>query len=272
MTIRSSSQVEVFGVFDIETRPDPLALTLLRQREGSRVPAALHQVTAAAMLVGHEGAEGGWTDLRLASLTEPEHSERSIILGVDEFLTELSDQAGTCVTFNGLTHDLPTLRRRAARHQLFDTPGIHPAEPIRHTDLMRRCTRGWRDDWPSLRAACAGLGIPVNHMLSEQRGPGVPAPQRKCETDAVCTFLLMLYELSMARRDGTTLENGWNALAKLLGTNRQPHLAQFARGLTLKRSAAVRTATPVCTIASAASSETNSAGPSQFASSSKSAS
>jgi len=232
MHIRSLPQGEVFGVLDIETRPDPLALTLMRQRDGARAPAALHQLTAASLLVASMDADGAWSDMQLVSLCEPEAGERRMLIEIDEILAELFRDGGTCVTFNGMSHDLPTLRRRAARHHLFHLEGINPNRPIQHIDLMRRCTRGWRDDWPSLKAACAGLGIPVNHMLADPRSPGVPATQRKCETDVVCTFLLLLHELAIAYRDHAVLERGWKALAELLNPRSHPaHLAQFAHAI-----------------------------------------
>lgn len=220
----------LFGILDIETKPDPHAMALLRQSNADRSPLAIHRLTAASMISVWETTGGEWQDLSLVSVAEPDHSETTMLTEIDRFLLNLITNGGECVTFNGLSHDLPTLRRRASRHLLFDLTGVFPATPMLHTDLMRRCTRGWRDDWPSLRAACAGLGIPVNHLLAGNGGSGPSARQRKCEVDVVCTFLLLLYELSISRRTQRPIVAGWKAVRELFGSGHPPpHLAQFAR-------------------------------------------
>lgn len=53
--------------------------------------------------------------------------------------------AGTLVSFNGKSYDLPFLRSRAARHRLpFGSPPPH-------VDLLHHCRRAWRGRFPDFR-------------------------------------------------------------------------------------------------------------------------
>jgi len=225
----------VFGVIDIETAPDPMATALMRTRDGARINSAAHRIETVALLRARELDDGTWVDFRLTTPSMPRLEEPAILSVADEFLRGLSADDGTCVTFNGRSHDFAVLRRRAARFWMFECAGIDAAARLRHADLMRVMTRGWRDEWPSLAAACAGLTIPANH-LPEDTLRRWSIKERKAQTDVLSTFLLLLYELAMRRRDIATLGLGWSALADFLKSfdRRAPHLQQFASHAFLK--------------------------------------
>lgn len=212
-------------VIDLETIPDPRAVAIApRGREIAR--AALHRVTAYSTLAAHEDGDGRWTGLSLRSASDPDEFE--LLMGIDASLSELVEAGGTLVSFNGASHDMAVLRRRAAANWMFGLPGLGRLDAVAHRDLMRSHMRGRRDGMPSLRDACAGYGIPTDHRLADRRG-GPDGPVRKSQVDVVATFLLTLYELAIERGDETPLVAGWMALADHLAepSLRAPHLDQF---------------------------------------------
>jgi hypothetical protein len=212
-------------VLDLETLPDPKATAIApRGREMARV--ALHYVAAYSSLAATEDQEGRWSGFALRSVSEAD--EFDLLMEVDASLSDLIDADGTLVTYNGLSHDLAVLRRRAAAHWMFGLPGLGRADEIAHRDLLRAHAKDRRTAWPSLRDACAGYGIPTDHNLVG-RGTVLPASIRKSQVDCVATFLLTLYELAANRGDEAPLVKGWSALADYLATPpiRGPHLDQF---------------------------------------------
>ena len=234
----------LYGVIDLETAPDPHATALMGSKSGSKVNAAAHQIECAAMLVAREHEDGGWGDFNLRTLCSPGTNEPDILRAIDDFLLDIGRGDGTCLTFNGVHHDFGMIRHRAARWWMFECAGIERIRDLSHVDLMRTVTRGWRDEWPSLAAACAGLTIPVNHRLSGAV-PRFTDTERKAQVDCICTFLLTLYELSIRRRSIITLARGWTALAAHIEKHwgPEPHLMQFTRHALLEgwnRSAAQR--------------------------------
>ena len=147
---------------------------------------------------------------------------------IEAELSALAERGGTLVTYNGRRHDAGVLRQRAAAHWMFGLSGFEALDTLAHRDLMHEVTHGWRDAWPSLRDACAGYGIPTDHMLTS-RDATLPIAIRKSQVDCVATFLVLLYELAIERGDESTLVAGWTALAAYLGEPhiRAPHLNQL---------------------------------------------
>ncbi|HEY0027362.1 MAG TPA: hypothetical protein VGC35_05790 [Allosphingosinicella sp.] len=212
-------------VLDLETRPDPQAVAIApRGREMSR--ATLHHIIAYSSLSAVENPDGEWTGFMLRSAVEL--GEFDLLMEIDASLDTLAEAAGTLVTYNGVSHDLAVLRRRAAAHWMFGLPGLSRLHTIAHEDLFRAHMRGRRDGMPSLRDACAGYGIPTDHTLVSRCG-GAAAAVRKSQVDCVATFLLTLYELAIQRGDDAPLVAGWSALVEYLAhpTVEAPHLDQF---------------------------------------------
>ena len=211
-------------VIDLETRPNPAAAAIA-PRGGARTRTSLHEIAAYSRLSMIEDSDGHWHSFNLASLAAPEFD---ILMEIEAELSSLAERGGTLVTYNGRRHDAGVLRQRAASHWMFGLTGFAALDTLAHRDLMREVTHGWRDSWPSLRDACAGYGIPTDHMLTGRDTP-LPIAIRKSQVDCVATFLLLLYELAIDRGDESVLVAGWTALAAYLGEPciKASHLSQF---------------------------------------------
>jgi hypothetical protein len=212
-------------VLDLETAPDPQATAIApRGRGGSR--SALHRIQGFSILVATELPDGRWSEMTLESAGGGDEFE--MLLAINDALASLAFKDGTLVTFNGKSHDAPVLRRRAAAHWMFGLPGLGALDRLAHRDLMTTRTHGRREAWPSLRDACAGLGIATDHRLVGVAN-GASAEVRKSQVDCSATFLLLLYELALERGHQGVLVEGWSALAALFARPhlRAPHLDQF---------------------------------------------
>lgn len=141
-------------VLDIETAPDALSLAWAGNRGArSETPATLHAIQDASLLLANETENGIWSDFQLISVTASESGEPELLANVDATLAGVVGSEGTLVSYNGAVHDLPMLRRRAARHLMFERPGISPDTPLPHIDLMRDLVpSSGRRDWARLRA------------------------------------------------------------------------------------------------------------------------
>jgi hypothetical protein len=220
-------------VLDLETAPDPMALSLagLRKAERAHGAAALHQITDATVLHAREEEDGSWSGFQLSSYTVRDSDEAELLRSLDLDLDRLRRQDGTIVTYNGVRHDLPVLRRRAARHLMFDGSWILPDDKIRHYDLMLMAPGGRSGSWSKLRDAAAGLGIPVAHQLPTRGLGTATAGVRKSQVDVLATFLVMLHDVALRRGSSEPLRRGWRSLAQYIGTMgpHGDHLAQYRR-------------------------------------------
>lgn len=227
-TIRHAPML--LAALDIETAPEPAAMDLLSGRGHPNTRnIAVHAITAAAWLSLGEQEDGTWQVKRCRSWGAPD-DEFEILLALDRELFDLASLSGQLVTYNGLRHDLPVIRRRAARHWLFEMSGLFPKQAIDHRDVMRVAGLGI-GDWPKLREACAGIGLscdpdddPIGH------GQTLSSRRRKAEVDVYGTMILRLFELATERRDIRTLTEGWSAIADWILRQRplSPHLIQFS--------------------------------------------
>ncbi len=220
-------------VLDIETAPDPFALSLagLRHSDRANGAAALHQITDASVLHAREDEDGSWKAFELSSFTIKDSSEDELLQSIDQHLHRLREQNGKIVTYNGVRHDLPVLRRRAARHLMFDGSWILPDDDISHYDLMLMAPGGRSGSWSKLRDTAAGLGIPVAYQLPTRGIGTATAGVRKSQVDVVTTFLVLLHDVALRRGSGEPLRRGWRALSKYIKTMgpHGDHLAQYRR-------------------------------------------
>lgn len=219
---------ETIIVIDIETAPPrtlPDPSSTYRPRTS-----ATHEIAAIAALVATRQPDARWTVEGLHSWDRSRTDEFGILLGFDGRLGPLFAAGARIVTFNGLRHDLASIRRRAAFHRMFALRGWTAMLECRHRDLMVDGLGGPHAQWVALRDTCNALRIPSASDFPAAAMATVDATRRKCETDACSTFVLLLYTLAMEAADERELVSGWRALAAHVRSAhaRCPHLMQFA--------------------------------------------
>lgn len=218
-------------VLDIESATDPYALALAGRRgRVAETGAALHLITDVSMLAATERDDGSWDEMSIVSVSGGQDDEPGLLRKVDAQLRSLQRRDGVLVTYNG-AHDTTVLIRRCARHLMFDMTGIASARDGRQFDPMTMRAGPKNERWSKLKEVAAGLGIPTAHQLQGRGTTVATAGMAKSQTDVAMTFLVMLYELSMLRRDAGAVMRGWRALGghiAAMGPHGE-HLGQFRR-------------------------------------------
>lgn len=214
------------AVLDIETEPNPAAISIA-PRGGGTNRTSLHRLAGYSLLCATETDDLQWSDMELH--TRSDMPEYDMLFDLDEALTAAQERGATLVSYNGLAHDLPTLRRRVIANWMFALPGLAALSDMPHVDIMRQETRGSRTAWPALADLCAGFGIPTDYLpvRAVENPPSIP--HRKSQVDVVATFLVLAHNLSARREESRTVSRAWLALVEFLKRPdvRQPHLAQF---------------------------------------------
>lgn len=232
-----------FIVLDLESRPNPAALSVVGSRhssgKGPSSRSALHHVVAGAALIAIRRAGGRWSDLRLLAWDMEDGREQPALIEIGSLLEELSATTGRLITYNGTAHDLPLLRRRAAALWLFDVPGLSAwlsSCTSRHLDLMIDGSQASGESWVSLSDACAALSIALEPDAVHPTIEPLPRAVRKAQSDVVATFLLLLHRLSLESGQIDDVARGWVALADMLRADHghQAHLATFRTGPRLE--------------------------------------
>lgn len=218
-------------VLDIESATDPYALALSGRRGSvAETGAALHLVTDVSMLFATEREDGSWDEISITSVAGGQDDEPGLLRKVDAALRSMQAREGTLVTYNG-AHDTTVLIRRCARHLMFDMTGIAVARDGKQFDLMTMRAGPKNERWSKLKDVAAGLGIPTVHQLRGRGTSPTSGGVAKSQTDVAMTFIVMLYELAMLRRDAGPVMQGWRALGSYIdkmGPHGE-HLAQFRR-------------------------------------------
>lgn len=216
-----------YAVLDIETAPDPWPLAAVPAGSAERSSHS-HVVTAVALLTATREGRAAWTVDRLHSWHRP-NGEHDILRALQRALATELGSGATLVTFNGVRHDLPTIRRRAAFHRMFGLKAWDLLLTAPHRDLMTDGISGPKAQWASLAQTCAGLGIPTDHAFAAAANATTDVARRKCETDVCATFVLLLYTLAMETGEPADLTGGWLALRKTIARDHdlRPHLTQF---------------------------------------------
>jgi hypothetical protein len=228
-----SKPLGTIWVLDLETRPDQTAHRIARRTDGS-ISNAMRSIRNFSILEAHEGEDGRWERFNLHTHGRPD--EFDVLMELDEHLARAEQEGAALCTYNGATHDLPLIRRRAAAHWMFGLVGLRAPERLRHVDLFQRNVRGDRGQWPSLKELCATYTIPTDHHVVLRDREGADAGERKSEVDVVATFIVLLFETAMIRGSDNVLVSGWSALIDHLAAAHPhtPHLQQFAQSRALR--------------------------------------
>ena len=248
---------------DIETVPDPeLGRTLYglddlddgevmramlhhyQQRTGLEfLPPIQHKVVAIAIVLRND--EG----IRPLVLGKEDSGESDLIR---RFFRGVAHYVPDLITWNGAAFDLPVLNFRALRHEIqaptYWETGLKDRSfrfnnylsrfHWRHTDLMDALSGFQGRGRPSLREACALLGLPGKSLMEgssvmEAHLAGKSGDIRRyCLEDALNTHLVSVhfdYLRGKLSQDG--LDDEYGLLIDVLRASGEQHLMEFARKL-----------------------------------------
>lgn len=217
-------------IVDIETRPDRFARILSGQKRLRR-SSPLHEVCAAACLDIAPGEGGGFGRIVLASWHHEDFSERDILVNVIDRLERCCSDGGAVVTYNGHRHDIPVLRLRQMRWWLGHDDLLRRLQRDRtaHFDVMREFT-GSLSQPPSLKEACAMIGVSLDGPVRAYESGRTPYELQKCQSDVIGTAILLAYLTVSAGGGNDALSMSLGKIGGALRAieNVHPHLARFA--------------------------------------------
>lgn len=225
---RSSTSRRVC-VLDIETRPrtsPPARADGQVPRGGDRTYE--HEIGHATVLTFVEDEQGAPGSLDLRSFSAAPGEDGELVDKVERAIPEPGE--GALVTFNGIGHDLPSLRYRAMADWSFECRRIEGWSAGRgdHFDLMELLSSSGAGRWPSLASACAGLSIPAKSLPARSRR-GADAELLMNQCDVMSTFLLYLHWRSLEVGTCVPIATGWSQAADLIIRLGEPrHLEPFA--------------------------------------------
>lgn len=202
-------------VLDLETRHDGTIAGLASSKKAAATFA--QGIEGFSALVAQETAVAHWAVHRLVTNVGPEHL---VLPAIDEILA----RSPTIVTYYGLVHDLPVLRRRIMRYRRYDLANGLRAARLPHIDLYAFPPSPAGSVHGSLQDRCAALGI--DSRTYADGSDDLSHAARKSQTDVIATFILLLHELAAVRAHGPTWMGGMRALREAQGgmLARLPHL------------------------------------------------
>ena len=247
-------------IFDIETVPDPeLGRALYglddlddgevmhamqhhyQQRTGLEfLPPIQHKVVAIAVVLRND--EG----VRPLVLGDEDAKESELIM---RFFRGLGHYVPDLVTWNGAAFDLPVLNFRALRYEVqaktYWETGINDRAfrfnnylsrfHWRHTDLMDALSGFQGRGRPSLREACALLGLPGKNLMDGSSVMGayldgkIGEIRRYCLEDALNTYLVSLhFQFLRGKLTQDNLDEEYGLLIDVLKASSEDHLKAFA--------------------------------------------
>ena len=250
-------------VLDIETVPDPelgrslyglkdlddgevmrAMLHNYQQRTGLEfLPPIQHKVVAIGVVLRND--EG----IRPLVLGEEDAKESELIM---RFFRGLGHYVPDLVTWNGAAFDLPVLNFRALRHEVqakvYWETGMNDRAfrfnnylsrfHWRHTDLMDALSGFQGRGRPSLREACALLGLPGKSLMNgsnvmEAYLEGkIGEIRRYCLEDALNTHLVHLhFNYMRGKLTQDNLDDEYGLLIDVLKASSESHLKEFAQKL-----------------------------------------
>lgn len=224
-----------FLVLDIETRPDDFALRVMGPNATAR-SAHVREVVCASALKLKIGKDFTVSSAKLMTWDTREIAERDLLANLDAAAASHGSTAGWIATYNGTSHDLPALMTRQLRWWLIPSRGVGPFLLRNHVDLARWLGHGGYR-FPSLRDACAGLGISIRPPTFLRCNIELePYEVMKCELDVLGTTVLLLYCLAANFGDQHSLATAiatFGEEASQLAIGR-PHLEAFALNPSLR--------------------------------------
>ena len=215
-----------------------------QQRTGLEfLPPIQHKVVAIGVVLRND--EG----VRPLVLGEEDARESELIM---RFFRGLGHYVPDLVTWNGAAFDLPVLNFRALRHEIqaknYWETGVNDRAfrfnnylsrfHWRHTDLMDALSGFQGRGRPSLREACALLGLPGKNLMEgssvmdaylEGRIGDI---RRYCLEDALNTYLVSIhFDYLRGNLTQDSLDDEYGLLIDALKSSGEQHLAEFARKL-----------------------------------------
>ena len=247
-------------IFDIETVPDPeLGRALYglddlddgevmramqhhyQQRTGLEfLPPIQHKVVAIAVVLRNDDG------VRPLVLGDEDAKESELIM---RFFRGLGHYVPDLVTWNGAAFDLPVLNFRALRYEVqaktYWETGINDRAfrfnnylsrfHWRHTDLMDALSGFQGRGRPSLREACALLGLPGKNLMDGSSVMGayldgkIGEIRRYCLEDALNTYLVFLhFQFLRGKLTQDNLDEEYGLLIDVLKVSSEDHLKAFA--------------------------------------------
>lgn len=176
-------------------------------------------ITTAAIMVLVEHIDGNIDVSRFVTLSAPEHDEREVLVGLLQVLADAPTGAELC-TWSGMMHDGPLLVAGCMRHGLtlpkgWGWLGFGSGDPVRHLDLARVMTGGFKMKPVHMAEVLAAMDIPgkltvppfavTEHIYAGQWD----IVQEACEGDVISTALLLARwrKLHDPRADADTVED-----------------------------------------------------------------
>lgn len=224
-----------YCVLDIETGlSDAAAVLVDRGTKAMADRPALQELVAASVLTFSRASDGRFGSFSLGSVAVGEEREEGVLARLDALLSPVYAAGGTLVTYHGIVHDLPALRRRFDRHWMFEAfryPDWTSRERPRHVDLIRWASPPGAKGWVSLADACAGMGFAAGPPARSAEGQALRDPVGKSQMDVVAEAVLFFYYLASIEGSARPLLQGWTELSSyLLGPDmRLAHLDCLAR-------------------------------------------
>ena len=215
-----------------------------QQRTGLEfLPPIQHKVVAIGVVLRND--EG----VRPLVLGDEDAKESELIM---RFFRGLGHYVPDLVTWNGAAFDLPVLNFRALRHEIqaknYWETGVNDRAfrfnnylsrfHWRHTDLMDALSGFQGRGRPSLREACALLGLPGKNLMEgssvmdaylEGRIGDI---RRYCLEDALNTYLVSIhFDYLRGNLTQDSLDDEYGLLIDVLKSSKEQHLSEFARKL-----------------------------------------
>ncbi len=215
-----------------------------QQRTGLEfLPPIQHKVVAIGVVLRND--EG----VRPLVLGDEDARESELIM---RFFRGLKHYVPDLVTWNGAAFDLPVLNFRALRHEVqaknYWETGVNDRAfrfnnylsrfHWRHTDLMDALSGFQGRGRPSLREACALLGLPGKNLMEgssvmdaylEGRIGDI---RRYCLEDALNTYLVSIhFDYLRGNLSQDSLDDEYGLLIDVLKASSEQHLTEFARKL-----------------------------------------
>ena len=164
---------------------------------------AFQTIVAAAVMILVEHDDGNVDVASFTTLSAPELNEKGVMMGMIEALAAAPDGAELC-SWAGMLHDVPLMSMACKRHGLtypagWRWLGFGGNDPVRHLDLARTTTGGFKMKPIHLAEVLASLDIPakitvpafaVAPLINQKRWDLV---RSVVENDVISTALLLAH-------------------------------------------------------------------------------